>query len=172
MKGPVRNERERKARKINNSEEEDSSDPENDVDENIFQDKVMDGADINNAHLKRQMDRIEDKLDKVLANMDKPGGMQPRNNFSVDALKTEKAGQAVLSELGSELKNALDDQESLDKHEFKEIMASHGFRPGSASTTLNWMAKVASHWDRAEFIKGEFGGSSKPSRIKMNYDGM
>jgi len=174
MKRPVREDNEKKARKLSSNEDSDDEKEEKQAKEMIDDrdniSETKDEPEISREELKNQMDRVEEKLDLILSNMDKKGGIQPSSKFTTDKLMTEKAGQAVLSELGKDIKEAVNENESIDKHDFKGILADHGYRPGSPNTTLSWMEKAANHFHMAKFVKGSFGGNSESSRIELDLE--
>jgi len=115
--------------------------------------------------IQQDQQEIKERLRKIENNTERPGGSQPKNHFSRDALITEKAGQQVLSELGIDLKDKVDKKGSLDKNQFKEVMMDHDWMASADKTYRNWMKKVAAHFDSFKFKVGKSGGSNEPSKI-------
>ncbi|MFB6199888.1 MAG: hypothetical protein ABEJ83_03345 [Candidatus Nanohaloarchaea archaeon] len=112
-----------------------------------------------------KLNDMEDSLKKIERNTRQPGGAQPRSKFSREVLTTERAGQEVLTDLGKDLKDTVDEQGELEKDEFKKIMRKHDWTASTDKTYRNWMEKVAAHFDAFEFEVGERGGRNRPSRI-------
>ena len=117
--------------------------------------------------LQEKILEMEERLEKIEQNTRSPGGSQPRSKFTTEALFTEKSGQKVVSELGSDILDwfDMDGNNQMDKNEFKDLMRKHGWTAGSGNTYRNWMEKVAGYFDRLDYKVGKAGGSNKPLRI-------
>lgn len=113
---------------------------------------------------------IEDRLETIEDNTRPAGGSQPSSHFSRDELTQRKGGDTVLSKFGAKLKEFLDARSNrspyvVDKHEFENFMADHGWTASTTNTILTWMKKTCNHFGDYEFKVGDNGGRNLPSRI-------
>jgi hypothetical protein len=116
---------------------------------------------------------LENKIEKIEKQTQPAGGSQPQQKFTKSSLYTEKNGQRVLSDLGAEIRDFLESKQAdnqsrgyaVNKQEFEDFMASHGYTASTNKTILNWMRRVCDCLSTWNFKVGERGGRNLPSRI-------